>query len=116
MYDVGMTSDTHNDIAGFEVAVNKVPRVDVLHAMKLGVVDISPSVVVSEVEFTHQLHSQKRYSLDRELGMALNKEVLEGLTETINHHCIEASFPAKPMDVRDTSPSLKLCVDMVLMA
>jgi hypothetical protein len=111
-----MTSDTHNDVAGFDVAVNKVPRMDVLQATELGIVDISPSVTVSGVEFTHQLHSQKRYSLDRELGMAVNKEVLEGLAETIDHHCIEASFPAKPMDMRDTNPSLKLCVDMELVA
>ena len=48
-----MTSDTHNDIAGFEDAVNKVPRMDVLQATELGVVDISLSVVVPEREFTH---------------------------------------------------------------
>jgi len=48
-----MTSNTHNEIARFEVAVNKVPRMDVLQATELGVVDISPSVVVSEVDFTH---------------------------------------------------------------
>ena len=111
-----MASDTHNDIARFEVAVNKVPRMDVLQATELGVVDISPSVVVSEVEFTHQLPSQKQYSLDRECEMAVNKEVLEGLAETINHHRIEASFRTKPMDMRDTGPSLKLCVDMEFVA
>jgi len=111
-----MTSDTHNEIARFEVAVNKVPRMDVLQAMELGVVDISPSVVVSEVDFTHQLPSQKQYSLDRELEMAVNKEVLKGSAETIDHHHIEASFRTKPMGMRDTGPSLKLCVDMVFMA
>lgn len=96
--------------------MNKVLRMDVLQATELGIVDISPLVVVSDVESTHQLHSKKQYSVGRELAAAVNKEVLEGLAETIDHHCIEASFPAKPMDTRDTSPSLKLCVDMELMA
>ena len=62
-----MRSDTHKDIARFEVAVNKVVGMDVLQATELGIVDISPSVVVSEVEFTHQLPSQKQYSPDCKL-------------------------------------------------
>jgi len=84
--------------------------------MELGIVDISPSVVVSEVEFTHQLPSQKQYSLDHEFEMAANKEMLEGLAKTVDRHCIKASFHTKPMDTRDTAPSLKLCVDMELVA
>ena len=111
-----MRSDTHNDIARFEVAVNEVVGMDVLQATELGVVDISPSVVVSEVEFTHQLPSQKQYSPDRKLEMAANKEALKGLAKTVDCHCIEASFHTKPMDTRDTGPSLKLCVDMELAA
>jgi len=107
-----MPSDTHNDIARLEIAVNKVVRVDVLQAMELSIVDISPSVMVSEVKFTYQLPSQKQYSLDCELRMALNKEVLKRLAEAINHHCIETRFHTKPMGTRDTGPSLKLCVDV----
>jgi len=85
---------------------------DVLQVMELGIVDISPSVVVSEVEFTHQLPSQKQYSLDHKFEMAANKEMLEGLAKTVDCHCIKASFYTKPIDTRDTTPSLKLCVDM----
>jgi len=116
MYSVGMCSDTHNNIARFEVVVNEVAGMDVLQAMELGVVDISPLVVVSEVEFTHQLPSQKQYSPDCKLEMAANKEALEGLAKTVDCHCIEASFRTKPMDTRDTGPSLKFCVDMELAA
>ena len=54
-----MCSDTHNNIARFEVMVNEVVGMDVLQVTELGIVDISPSVVVSEVEFTYQLPSQK---------------------------------------------------------
>jgi len=70
--------------------------------------------VVSEVKFTHQLPSQKQYSLDRELKMALSKEILERLAKAINCYRIETSFRTKPMDTGDTNPSLKLCVDMKL--
>jgi len=105
-------SDTHNDIARFEIAVNKVVRMDVLQATELSIVNISPSVMVTEIEFTHQLPSQKQYSLDGELRMALNKEVLKRLAEAIDCHRIKTSFCTKPMDSRDTGPSLKLCVDM----
>ena len=94
--------------------VNKIVRMDVLQATELGIADISPSVVVSEVEFTHQLPSQKQYSLDRELKMALSKEILKRLAKAINCHHIETSFCTKPMGTGDTSPSLKLCVDMKL--
>ena len=111
-----MHSDTHKDIARFEVAVNEVVGMDVLQAMELGIVDISPLVVVSEVEFTHQLPSQKQYSPDCKLEMAVNKKALKGLTKTVNCHCIEASFHTKPTDMRDTTPSLKLHVDIELMA
>jgi len=111
-----MRSDTHNDIARFEVTVNEVAGMDVLQATELGVVDISPLVVVSEVEFTHQLPSQKQYSPNRKLEIAVNKEALKGLAKTVDCHCIEASFHTKPMDTRDTRPSLKLCVDMELAA
>jgi uncharacterized protein YlxP (DUF503 family) len=52
-------SNAHNDIARFEIAVNEVAKMDVLQATELGIVDISPSVVISEVECTHQLPSQK---------------------------------------------------------
>jgi len=70
--------------------------------------------MVSEVKFTHQLPGQKWYSLDRELEAALNKEVLKRLAKVIDCHRIETIFRTKPMDSRDTSPSLKLCVDMKL--
>ena len=70
--------------------------------------------MVSEVEFTHQLPSQKRYSLDCELEAALNKEVLKRLAKVIDCHRIKTIFRTKPMDLRDTSPSLKHCVDMKL--
>jgi len=96
--------------------VNEVAKMDVLQATELGIVDISLSVVVSEVEFTYQLPSQKQYSLDHKFEMAANKEMLEGLAETVDCHCIKASFHTKPMDMRDTAPSLKLCVDMELVA
>jgi len=114
VYDVRVLSDTHNDIARFEIAVNEAARMDILQATKLIIVNISPSVMVTEVEFTHQLPSQKQYSLDRELRMALNKEVLKGLAEAIDCHRIETSFCTKPMDPRDTGPSLQFCVDMKL--
>jgi len=65
-------SDTHSDIARFEVTVNKIARMDVLQVMELGIADISLRVVVSEVKFTYQLPSQKQYSLDCELKMALS--------------------------------------------
>jgi len=109
-----MLSDTHNDIARFEIAVNKAARMDVLQVTKLIIANISPSVMVTEVEFTHQLPSQKQYSLDHKLRMALNKEVLKGLAEVIDCHHIETSFCTKPMDLRDTGPSLQFCVDMKL--
>ena len=70
--------------------------------------------MVSEVEFTHQLPGQKQYSLDLELEVALNKEVLKKLAKAIDCHHIETIFYTKPMDSRDTGPSLKLCVDMKL--
>ena len=35
-----MPSNTHNDIARFEIMVNEVARMDVLQAMELGIVDI----------------------------------------------------------------------------
>ena len=41
MYDVCMLSNTHNDIARFEIAVNKGARMDVLQATKLIIVNIS---------------------------------------------------------------------------
>jgi len=107
-------SNTHNDIARFEIVVNEAARMDVLQATKLIIVNISPSVMVTEVKFTHQLPSQKQYSLDHELRMALNKEVLKGLAEAIDCHRIETSFCTKPMDLRDTGPSLQFCVDMKL--
>ena len=36
------------------------------------------------------------------------------LAKMVDCHCIKASFRTKPMDMRDTAPSLKLCVDMKL--
>ena len=88
----------------------------VLQATELGIVDISPSVMVSEVEFTHQLPSQKQYSLDHERKVALSKEVLKRLSKAIGHHHIKTSFCTKPMDTRDTGPSLKISVDAKLIA
>jgi hypothetical protein len=73
-----MPSNTHNNIARFEVAMNEVVRIDVLQAMELGIVNISLAVVVPEVEFTHQLLSQKQHSLGYKLEIAANKEVLKG--------------------------------------
>ena len=110
-----MPSDTHNDIARFEVIVNEVARMGGLQAAELGAIDVSLPVVVTEVEFTHQLPSQKQHSLDCELEIAANEEVLKGQAKAIDCYCIKARFHIKPMDTRDTSPSLKLCVDMELM-
>ena len=119
VYNVGLLSETHNDVARFEIAVNKVARMYVLQAMELGIVDMthmSPSAVVSEVEFTYQLPGQKQYSLGREHKVALNKEVLERLAEGIDRHRIVTRFRTKPVDMRYTNPSLKLSVDINLIA
>jgi hypothetical protein len=116
MYNIGIPSDTHNDIARFEVTVNEVARMGVLQVAELGAVDVSLPVVVTEVEFTHQLPSQKQHSLDYELEIAANKEVLKGQAEAVDRHHIKARFHTKPMDMRDTSPSLKLCIDIELVA
>jgi len=70
--------------------------------------------MVSEVEFTYQLPGQKQYSLDCELEVALNKEALKRLAKAIDCHHIKTIFRTKPIDSRDTGPSLKLCVDMKL--
>ena len=78
MYNVGVPSNTHNDIARFEVTVNEVARMGVLQVVELGAIDVSLPVVVTKVRFTHQLPSQKQHSLDRELEIAVNEEVLEG--------------------------------------
>jgi len=91
----------------------------VLQAMELGIVDMthmSPSAVVSEVEFTYQLPGQKQYSLGHERKVALNKEVLERLAKGIDCHHIITRFRTKPMDTRYTDPSLKLSVDINLVA
>jgi hypothetical protein len=109
-----MLSETHKHVARFEIAVNEVARMYVLQAMELGIVDMSPSAVVSEVKFTHQLPSQKHYGLGREDKVALNKEVLERLAKAIDHHRIATRFRTKPMDTRYTGPSLKLSVDIKL--
>ena len=73
VYNVGMLSETHDDVARFEIAMNEVARMYVLQATELGIVDINPSVMASEVEFAHQLPGQKQYGLGRELKVALNK-------------------------------------------
>jgi hypothetical protein len=82
--------------------------------MELGIIDISSSVMDSKVKFTHQLPSQKHHSLDHEHKVALNKEVLKGLSKAIDHHCIITRFCTKPMDTRDTNTSLKPSVDIKL--
>ena len=116
VYNVSVTSETHNDVARFEIAVNEVARMYVLQTTDLGTIDISPSVEVSEVEFTHQLSGQKQYSLECERKTAFDEEVLERKAKAINRHRIKTSFPTKPMDTRDTGPSLELSVDIKLIA
>jgi hypothetical protein len=116
VYNIGVLSETHNDVARFEIAVNEVARMYVLQTMELGTIDISSSVVVLEVEFTHQLSSQKQYSLDRERKTAFDEEVLQRKAKAIDRHCIKTSFPTKPMDTRDTSPSLEPSVDIEFIA
>jgi hypothetical protein len=116
VYNVGVLSETHNDVARFEIAVNEVARMYVLQATELGIVDMSPSTMVSEHEITHQLPGQKQYSLGCERKVALNKEILERLAKAIDRHRIVTTFCTKPMDTRYTSPSLKLSVDIELVA
>jgi len=48
--------------------------------------------------------------------MALNKQILKRLAKVIDHYRIETRFSTKPMDMGDTSPSLKLGVDVKLAA
>ena len=47
--------------------------------------------------------------------MTVNKEILKGWAEILNHYHIKASFYAIPMDTVDPSPSTKLCIDLILM-
>jgi hypothetical protein len=111
-----MLSETYNDVTRCDIAVNKVARMYVPQATELGIIDISSSVVDSKVEFTHQLPGQKHHSLDRERKVALNKEVLKGLSKAIDRHRIITGFRTKPMDTRDTNTSLKPSVDIKLIA
>jgi len=78
--------------------------------------NMSPSAMVSEVKFTYQLPGQKQYGLGCEHKVALNKEVLERLAEGIDCHRIVTRFRTKPVDMRYTNPSLKLSVDINLIA
>jgi hypothetical protein len=114
-----MLSETHNDVARFEITVNEVARMYVLQATELTHrrhLPISRGITVSAVEFTHQLPSQKQYGLGREHKVTLNKEVPKRLAEAIDRHRIITRFRTKPMDTRDTGPSLKLSVDIKLIA
>lgn len=87
---------------------------DVLQVTELGIVDIGPSVMVSEVECTHQLPSQKWYCPDHKFEMALNKQILKRMAKALDHYCIKTRFSTEPMDTRGTCPSLELGVDMKL--
>jgi hypothetical protein len=109
-----MLSETHNDVTRCDIAVNKVVRMYVPQVTELGIVDISSSVMDSKVELTHQLPGQKHHSLDCECKVALNKEVLKGLSKAIDHHHIITRFYTKPIDMRDTNTSLKPSVDIKL--
>jgi len=110
---VCMLAGTHDDITRFKVAVNKVVRMDMLQATELPQHKLVR--VMKMLHVTHQLASKQQDSSQRETKMALNKEVVEGRAKAFNHHRIEASFPTKPMDARDTNPSAKLHVDAKFM-
>jgi hypothetical protein len=116
VYNIGVPTNTHDNIARFEITVNEVARMDVLQAMELDIENISQSVMAPEVKLTHQLPGQEQNSLDRELKMTVDKEVLKRLAKAIDHHRVEASFHTKPICTRDTLPSIELCVDMKLVA
>jgi hypothetical protein len=54
-----MLPGTHNDIAGFEIAVDEVSGVDVTQATDLAVVHISPLAMRQGIQLTHQLACQQ---------------------------------------------------------
>jgi hypothetical protein len=115
VYNICVLSNTHDNITGIEIMMNEVARMNILQVTEL-CRNLSISNMSSELKSTNQLSSYKQNSLHHETRMAVIKEVLERPAEAIEGHRIEASLCAKPMDVRDTSPSIKLHVDMKLMA
>lgn len=59
VHDIGLVADAYDDVAGFEVTVNNVARMDVLQTTELDITDVNPSVKDTEVKFTYQLPSQE---------------------------------------------------------
>jgi hypothetical protein len=50
MDNVSMLPDTHNEVAGFQVTVDEVARVDVLQAMDLDIACISLPAIVDNTK------------------------------------------------------------------
>ena len=55
VYNVGMLLGTHNDVAGFEIAVDKIPGVDITQVTDLAVIHISLLAMRQGIQSTHQL-------------------------------------------------------------
>ena len=83
-------------------------------ATELDAADIISQLMTTRNQVTHQLHSQKQDSFDRELKTTANEEILKGWAEILNNHCLKVGFRAKPMNTGDSSPSTKLRIDTML--
>ena len=55
VHNVSMLPGTHNDVAGFEIAVDKIPGVDITQATDLAIIHISLLAIRQGIQSTHQL-------------------------------------------------------------
>ncbi len=113
IHKVCLFADTRDNVTRFKVAVNEVVRVDILEVTELDGAEVR-QIITLEVKFTHKLARQEQDGSQSELKTVLNKEFRKGGAKAFGHHCIEASFCAKPMSTRDTNASLQLHVDLKL--
>lgn len=58
---------------------------------------------------------QEQYRLERELAVAVYKDILQVEAETIEYQDLAATVTAEPVDVRDTLASLQQLVNTSLM-
>ena len=99
---VCMLASAYDNIAGFEVVVNEVARMDILQAMEL-----TNSNLV-QVKALKTLLTKEKDSFHREPKIAFNKKFIKQWAKAFNHYHIKASFCTKTMGTRDTNAFAKI--------
>ena len=109
---IASLSDAHEEVVGFDIAMNEISRVDIFDTRNLWQNGVRKENKKEEATKDYQLISKEENGLETKFAVTEVEKILQRGPEEIKDHGIVVAFCAKPSDKGNTDTTSKGFVDL----